>query len=119
MIRRPPRSTRTDTLFPYTTLFRSGDAELARQIGIVAERIGEPRQPATNMFDQPGAAQLRPSLAGGKYVDIGELEQHRLDAIIGGEQPAQNTRAPLRCTRHKQLAPTGRTSATERGWEDR
>src|SRR3546814_3438632 len=26
MIRRPPRSTRTDTLFPYTTLFRSLDA---------------------------------------------------------------------------------------------
>src|SRR3546814_11822574 len=26
MIRRPPRSTRTDTLFPYTTLFRSDDA---------------------------------------------------------------------------------------------
>src|SRR3546814_1751011 len=29
MIRRPPRSTRTDTLFPYTTLFRS----LCRQAG--------------------------------------------------------------------------------------
>src|SRR3546814_14201524 len=29
MIRRPPRSTRTDTLFPYTTLFRSGVARLA------------------------------------------------------------------------------------------
>src|SRR3546814_6607660 len=29
MIRRPPRSTRTDTLFPYTTLFRSQDARLA------------------------------------------------------------------------------------------
>src|SRR3546814_17093776 len=27
MIRRPPRSTRTDTLFPYTTLFRSGSSE--------------------------------------------------------------------------------------------
>src|SRR3546814_6912597 len=26
LIRRPPRSTRTDTLFPYTTLFRSADA---------------------------------------------------------------------------------------------
>src|SRR3546814_1664130 len=26
MIRRPPRSTRTDTLFPYTTLFRSSSA---------------------------------------------------------------------------------------------
>src|SRR3546814_6084211 len=33
MIRRPPRSTRTDTLFPYTTLFRS-----RRQIG-VADRV--------------------------------------------------------------------------------
>src|SRR3546814_7692583 len=29
MIRRPPRSTRTDTLFPYTTLFRSPGAALA------------------------------------------------------------------------------------------
>src|SRR3546814_12877471 len=29
MIRRPPRSTRTDTLFPYTTLFRSEAAALA------------------------------------------------------------------------------------------
>src|SRR3546814_15507357 len=28
MIRRPPRSTRTDTLFPYTTLFRSGDGDV-------------------------------------------------------------------------------------------
>src|SRR3546814_5326863 len=28
MIRRPPRSTRTDTLFPYTTLFRSPDYQL-------------------------------------------------------------------------------------------
>src|SRR3546814_1583105 len=27
MIRRPPRSTRTDTLFPYTTLFRSSPAD--------------------------------------------------------------------------------------------
>src|SRR3546814_17848489 len=35
-VRRPPRSTRTDTLFPYTTLFRSGDrvpdADLAPRI---------------------------------------------------------------------------------------
>src|SRR3546814_16889255 len=29
MIRRPPRSTRTDTLFPYTTLFRSGPNEFS------------------------------------------------------------------------------------------
>src|SRR3546814_17940606 len=31
MIRRPPGSTRTDTLFPYTTLFRSGEAFIERQ----------------------------------------------------------------------------------------
>src|SRR3546814_11688909 len=34
MIRRPPRSTRTDTLFPYTTLFRS-----TRDLGIEPEKI--------------------------------------------------------------------------------
>src|SRR3546814_20389933 len=35
MIRRPPRSTRTDTLFPYTTLFRSGiwDSQRRRDHG--------------------------------------------------------------------------------------
>src|SRR3546814_14324550 len=36
MIRRPPRSTRTDTLFPYTTLFRSWT-------GLLPERIGRAR----------------------------------------------------------------------------
>src|SRR3546814_5750558 len=33
MIRRPPRSTRTDTLFPYTTLFRSLDEPLDHLVG--------------------------------------------------------------------------------------
>src|SRR3546814_4607881 len=33
MIRRPPRSTRTDTLFPYTTLFRSHGREPSRDRG--------------------------------------------------------------------------------------
>src|SRR3546814_2891914 len=36
MIRRPPRSTRTDTLFPYTTLFRSDGEDQARQVRRVA-----------------------------------------------------------------------------------
>src|SRR3546814_9127594 len=31
MIRRPPRSTRTDTLFPYTTLFRSASSPVRHQ----------------------------------------------------------------------------------------
>src|SRR3546814_10063588 len=66
MIRRPPRSTRTDTIFPYTTLFRSGvdphigvgavavhvapaarQAALAHQIGdlVRAFRIVGPKVP--------------------------------------------------------------------------
>src|SRR3546814_1461633 len=32
MIRRPPRSTRTDTLFPYTTLFRSLEAAGGKEL---------------------------------------------------------------------------------------
>src|SRR3546814_14436953 len=40
MIRRPPRSTRTDTLFPYTTLFRS-DGLAAGHRGVQGEgRVG-------------------------------------------------------------------------------
>src|SRR3546814_9799286 len=38
MRRRPPRSTRTDTLFPYTTLFRSGDGEKARYRQVQQDR---------------------------------------------------------------------------------
>src|SRR3546814_10253753 len=47
MIRRPPRSTRTDTLFPYTTLFRSAHPALRRQGGRSgggAERAGVQRR---------------------------------------------------------------------------
>src|SRR3546814_13069345 len=39
MIRRPPRSTRTDTLFPYTTLFRSA-ADPATALGTQALTLG-------------------------------------------------------------------------------
>src|SRR3546814_16652955 len=51
MIRRPPRSTRTDTLFPYTTLFRSLDmlgsqAALALDALAQAEALHEKRSEA-------------------------------------------------------------------------
>src|SRR3546814_16695359 len=43
MIRRPPRSTRTDTLFPYTTLFRSVHVGLDRGVqGELAQGLAEP-----------------------------------------------------------------------------
>src|SRR3546814_2874353 len=52
MIRRPPRSTRTDTLFPYTTLFRSGRRHPAifairlRPAALQADRVAEAARPA-------------------------------------------------------------------------
>src|SRR3546814_13478329 len=36
MLRRPPRSTRTDTLFPYTTLFRS----IEQRLQLAGQRVG-------------------------------------------------------------------------------
>src|SRR3546814_1468972 len=47
MRRRPPRSTRTDTLFPYTTLFRSALAPVRRRISAAAGESGSAFSPAT------------------------------------------------------------------------
>src|SRR3546814_2926192 len=45
MIRRPPRSTRTDTLFPYTTLFRSRFLRQPREQHAIADQMAaEQRQ---------------------------------------------------------------------------
>src|SRR3546814_9693122 len=41
MIRRPPRSTRTDTLFPYTTLFRSIGGNHRQQLAQIELGIGK------------------------------------------------------------------------------
>src|SRR3546814_3464370 len=41
MIRRPPRSTRTDTLFPYTTLFRSPPNDFGGLKAKVIEAVGK------------------------------------------------------------------------------
>src|SRR3546814_7438768 len=67
MRRRPPRSTRTDTLFPYTTLFRSFDVGLEVAPGHGRSDPGRarvfPESPASpRRFDQPAArrsAQVR------------------------------------------------------------
>src|SRR3546814_16508441 len=40
MIRRPPQSTRTDTLFPYTTLFRAAQRNRAEPCIRLRQRIG-------------------------------------------------------------------------------
>src|SRR3546814_15688550 len=52
MIRRPPRSTRTDTLFPYTTLFRSGN-EFAGNADAAGSASGK-----ANAIPSPAAAKI-------------------------------------------------------------
>src|SRR3546814_10077826 len=53
MIRRPPRSTRTDTLFPYTTLFRSLIALTAGREGAVTQLLADGQATAaTGYLDQ-------------------------------------------------------------------
>src|SRR3546814_17143471 len=59
MIRRPPRSTRTDTLFPYTTLFRSWRPFPAQRLA--AAGLAQVMQTGVAMFDkwrEPGVPGL-------------------------------------------------------------
>src|SRR3546814_13853936 len=54
MIRRPPRSTRTDTLFPYTTLFRSERCALIELLDALPLVVGKPREHlGRHVFAQP------------------------------------------------------------------
>src|SRR3546814_16526109 len=88
MIRRPPRSTRTDTLFPYTTLFRSNDlpqARAARTKAFFGKRTGREHPP------RPAASLPGGSLGGGacetrlaQEVTLGavDAELHNLDERI-------------------------------------
>src|SRR3546814_7258284 len=58
MIRRPPRSTRTDTLFPYTTLFRSQDDAILINQGKTFRRVDlelPPSGPVTLCIRVPSA----------------------------------------------------------------
>src|SRR3546814_2902082 len=70
MIRRPPRSTRTDTLFPYTTLFRSRGLRAARITWIKSASI-RPAKTAT-FCSTPGPAGRRSQ----KPVAASRSEEH-------------------------------------------
>src|SRR3546814_17845404 len=60
MIRRPPRSTRTDTLFPYTTLLRSLPAVAAVGVVRAAAGSGRPGQAQAGVRVRRGAPAVRP-----------------------------------------------------------
>src|SRR3546814_20358522 len=88
MIRRPPRSTRTDTLFPYTTLFRSDTpapqperrlerARMFLETGRIDAAIGEVR-------NLPGAAKAASWIADAeRYRDVLEaLDRVETAAVL-------------------------------------
>src|SRR3546814_12673152 len=78
MIRRPPRSTRTDTLFPYTTLFRSDAVPEGRQ---ALHRVEGARQEGERRDDEIGhRRQMVEFLAPQAGEDVGQAEDQRARA---------------------------------------
>src|SRR3546814_9226178 len=86
MIRRPPRSTRTATPFPYTTLFRSSPgrgigraAELAAGVQLGEDQL-DPRQAGPRLgVDRDAAAvvaDLDGSVLGEDHLDVVRSEEH-------------------------------------------
>src|SRR3546814_10343886 len=95
MIRRPPRSTRTDTLFPYTTLFRSGIGMVERHLGWHAVRITVDRPEGLWIHRMDGVAQR--SIHSAVGLKIGEVLIADCDPflIIGREHPIKVQEGPL------------------------
>src|SRR3546814_15030966 len=91
MIRLPPRSTRTDTLFPYTTLFRStsydGYSALPRQVmagyALMASDVLEDcgGAPPTHVFLQAGVGGLAAAICGHFWMALG-ARRPRLVVVV-------------------------------------
>src|SRR3546814_8339789 len=99
MIRRPPRSTRTDTLFPYTTLFRSGggtalavfyehrisyDVDIFLSNAEAVTDLSPARNPATKALLGEHGYQFP-----GNYLKL-ELDRGETDFILGGRRTARS-----------------------------
>src|SRR3546814_20695271 len=110
MIRRPPRSTRTDTLFPYTTLFRS----LRRRAGTPREgrqeAWGPPRRrpPARSRAGRGRASQRVPFPVADRVLDDALIHAHELGLL-----PAEALDDPL-----KAPVEIGRWRWRERGCQE-
>src|SRR3546814_3377862 len=86
MIRRPPRSTRTDTLFPYTTLFRFGVlGEDSGQSALLAEKLMALLQLRITEHNDPRAMR---DLATVHYQGLG-VPENRDEAMRWLERAAQ------------------------------
>src|SRR3546814_18149938 len=110
MIRRPPRSTRTDTLFPYTTLFRSG--AWVRDSGLDYARVVHGEQSGAFHAPLPPEGEVTASLRIVDVIDKGEGK----GALIIAERVLADAATG---TRLAKLRPTknGSTARRERGWQ--
>src|SRR3546814_10375689 len=89
MIRRPPRATRTDTLFPYTTLFRSKPKPATPSPAKPAAPAGQPLAPASQREAgqglKPGAGDYGPTRAGDTLSEIASTfvdDRHTLNQAM-------------------------------------
>src|SRR3546814_10959136 len=104
MIRRPPRSKRTDTLFPYTTLFRSESDYVVVEAGVGLEDRGNDRQQyRQENHDDRGAADIRPrsqgvsqSLSQRNFPPRAQTSPSRSTPTFGGTDPSGSGRIYFR-----------------------
>src|SRR3546814_12758521 len=125
MIRRPPRSTRTDTLFPYTTLFRSSTYDgVSYNVEMIKEKLGS--EIDTLHFDEawiPHAAfheYYKDMHAIGKNrprsKDAMVFATHSTHKLLDGLSPASQITVQASETRqleHNVLNPTNTTDGTK------
>src|SRR3546814_7299931 len=107
MIRRPPRSTRTATLCPYTTLFRSGGRRAHRAdrvIDMAADRAAILRPRIAPRAHRLGEDRVggRPALARGGGDGVEDFDRG-LDAGGGGHRPASTRRIVRRLARYRDV----------------
>src|SRR3546814_15677566 len=75
MDRRPPRSTRTDTLFPYTTLFRSCSQGAPRRGGVWRIEAGPEIREADFGIEPMRSIDPMPSMRAAVIVHVAQVEQ--------------------------------------------
>src|SRR3546814_13879126 len=125
MIRRPPRSTRTDTLFPYTTLFRSITVEQLR--GLVVHDLAQQRGDRLALVE-PLPAQLGQRLGRVTLVERDEARDPAISKILMVEciedaRPAHageaehRQRADMRFTKPRLQSEIGRPACRAREWQ--
>src|SRR3546814_13576343 len=99
MIRRPPRSTRTDTLFPYTTLFRSRVGRNRLRFRR-SQKLADPKHHVPRVvpaLSDPPQAQLFGEVGGRLSGErrVGWAETLALLAVAGGDSQQPASGVPL------------------------